>query len=226
VITSTAEIILFLDFDGVLHHEDVFIHPINGILKGIYIMQSGRTLFEWMPILENLLKPYPDVAIVLSTSWVHSRSFSFAKTQLSESLQQRVIGATFDNRLMHEEDFLVQSRGLQIANDVERRKTNQWIALDDDDEGWPDWCLSNLIKTKGDTGLSDPRVRVELRKRLEQLHASSNLSPLKQSCGEWFGSHIFFREKHHKLIERMVRFFQIVLVLQIIAIAVACLYFW
>jgi hypothetical protein len=71
--------ILYLDFDGVLHDEEVYWHPKHGI----YLRTPGRMLFEWEPILEKLLSSHPNIKIVLSTSWVPMRSFNYAKSRLS-----------------------------------------------------------------------------------------------------------------------------------------------
>jgi hypothetical protein len=97
-----ADKVCYLDFDGVLHDEEVFWHP----RRGIYLKTPGRTLFEWLPILDELFAPHPDVKIVLSTSWVRARSFYFAKKQLTPRLQERVIGATYHRRHMRQEEFI------------------------------------------------------------------------------------------------------------------------
>jgi hypothetical protein len=55
---------------------------------------------------------------------------------------------------------------MQIWADVQRRKPSQWVALDDDADGWPEWARSNLVECDGATGLSCPRVQVELREAL------------------------------------------------------------
>jgi hypothetical protein len=87
--------ICYVDYDGVVHVNSVYQSP----KRGIYIGSTpGHTLFEWLPILDELLAPYPDVKIVLSTSWVRARSFEYAKSKLPPSLQARVIGATFHYR--------------------------------------------------------------------------------------------------------------------------------
>ena len=53
----------------------------------------------------------------------------------------------------------------------------QWLALDDDTEDWPKWALDNLVACDGATGLSNPRVQVELRAKLE--HAVAHIAKLK-----------------------------------------------
>lgn len=154
--------ICYVDFDGVTHDDAVYWSRREGIFMGT----PGRALFEWLPILEELLAPYPDVKIVLSTSWVRVKNFEFAKRQLPSSLQKRVVGATFHNREMQKFDFDNMSRGMQICADVGRRKPAGWFAIDNDDQGWPAWCRDRLIKTEDRLGLSDPAVQDLVRKML------------------------------------------------------------
>jgi hypothetical protein len=162
---QAANKVLYLDFDGVLHDEQVFFHP----RKGISLATPGRTLFEWMPILEQLLIPHPDVDLVLSTSWVRLRSFDFAKKCLSPDLQRRVIGATFHRGEMRSDKFLLLPRGEQIANDVFRRGPKSWFAIDDDYVGWPFWSRNNLIQTNGSVGISAPDIQNAIRIMLERF---------------------------------------------------------
>jgi hypothetical protein len=126
----------------------------------------GRKLFEWMPVLENLLLPHPDVRIVLSTSWVRVKGFGFAKKKLTANLQSRVVGATFHKREMSKFEFDNMSRGSQIFADVQRRRPEAWFAIDNDAGAWPHHCLDHLIKTEDHTGLSDPRVQAAVTARL------------------------------------------------------------
>jgi hypothetical protein len=157
--------ILYLDYDGVLHDEEVFFHP----RRGIYMNAPGHVLFEWMPILDVLLMPHPDVKIVLSTSLERARDFRFAKKQLGLELQKRVIGATFHNRIMRKEEFVSKPRGVQIADDVFRRGPQSWFAIDDDHLGWPAWCRDNLIRTDGAHGISEPWIQEAIRVMLERF---------------------------------------------------------
>lgn len=153
-----ADIVFYLDFDGVLHDSEVYVSR----RRGIELRTPERTLFEWMPILEKIMNPYPEVAIVLSTSWVRARSFDFAKAQLSPALQRRVIGATYHRREMNKHVFPYKPRWQQILDDVNRRKPQSWVALDDDVEGWPEELLPHLIATQGSEGVSASSVQQEL----------------------------------------------------------------
>lgn len=160
-----AEKVVYLDFDGVLHDGEVYWH----IKRGIYMKTPGRHLFEWMEILEMLLAPYPDVKIVLSTSWVRARNFNFARSKLSPSLQARVIGATFHRREMRKDMFDLLPRGTQVVQDVGRRRPKMWFAIDDDTQDWPHGYLSNLVATDSDQGLSAPQVQASIRAQLAAM---------------------------------------------------------
>lgn len=162
------EVVLYLDFDGVLHHEDVWWHP----RRGAFIKTPGYLLFEHVHLLEKTLAPYPEVQIVLSTSWVRVRRFSRAVKRLTPGLRERVVGATFHTR-MNREFFEGLPRGAQVLNDVERRRPRLWLALDDDAEGWPSGYLEHLIQTDEVLGISAPDVLQELQKRLAMFHSPS-----------------------------------------------------
>jgi hypothetical protein len=163
--------VCYCDYDGVAHDDEVYWSP----KKGIHMRTPGRTLFEWLPVLEELLAPYPDVKIVLSTSWVRVKSFGFAKSQLTPALHSRVIGATFHSRETNKFVFDRMSRGMQICADVERRMPARWFAIDNDDYGWPTWCRDRLIKTEDRLGLSELAVQDQIRKMLAALTADNRI---------------------------------------------------
>lgn len=155
-----------LDFDGVLMDDAVFFSA----ERGMYLATPGRVLFEWMPILEELLEPYPDLRIVLSTTWVRAKGLAYATSRLSPSLRSRVIGATFDNRLIQKAEFDMMPRGLQVWRDIERRAPAAWFAIDNDAAGWPEHCLERVVLTQDRLGLSDIRVQEAVRHILASMH--------------------------------------------------------
>lgn len=163
-----GEIVLYLDFDGVLHHEDVRWHP----RRGVYLnAPPSFSLFQHAGLLDALLAPYPDLRIVLSTSWVRVLGYSRAVKRLTPSLQKRVVGATYHSH-MHERAFAMLPRGIQVLDDVERRSPKDWLALDDDGSGWPKEHAHRLVLTDEHYGLSGPGISEQLVSKLANLQAN------------------------------------------------------
>jgi hypothetical protein len=173
--TRRARTVLYLDFDGVLQSDQVYVHP----KRGIFIDQQkapGRTLFEWVHLLEAAIAPFPDVRIVLSTSWARRPGFSKARARLPVSVQERVIGATFHRRVHGFNEYALDSfirtpRALQILADVRRRQPVDWLAVDDDTRGWPDEARHNLVACDSASGLSCPQTYASLVAGLARLQA-------------------------------------------------------
>lgn len=164
---GAGDLVLYLDYDGVLHHENVLWHS----NRGAYLVAGPKyRLFQHAPLLEQLLTPYPDIRIVLSTSWARVYGCSKAAKRLPPTLRSRVIGATFYSR-MNEQAFLSQSRGMQVWADVLRRKPRDWLALDDDTLDWPHWCRNKLIATDETEGISDPGMTQQIEQRLRDMAA-------------------------------------------------------
>ena len=162
---GTGELLLYLDYDGVLHHENCLWHP----RIGAYLSApDGYVLFQHAELLEQVLEPYPALQIVLSTSWVRRYGCSRSAKQLRPALRQRVIGATFHSR-MNEPEFAAVPRGMQIWGGVFKRKPKAWLALDDDWLHWPKWCLSNYVKTHEHEGISDLAVLAEFKQKLAEM---------------------------------------------------------
>jgi len=142
------------------------------------VLAPRRELFEWAYILEDALEPFPDVALVLSSSWCVRLGYASTLKRLSIALKDRFIGATY-HRKVHGADpwtkreFLNMPRGEQVCADVERRQPNVWAALDDDSEHWPEDAIGNLIQCDGRRGLSDLAVQLQLESWLFDTKSTS-----------------------------------------------------
>lgn len=162
--------VLYLDFDGVLHPENVWRRRGWGPTVA---SPPGHRVFEHAELLAVLLKPYPDIRIVLSTSWVRVfRSVRKVARRLPDELRGRVVGATY-HREMSAEAFQGMPRGMQVWADVLRRLPEAWIALDDTDEGWPERCRAHLVHADPVFGISAPAVLAELQEKLAGMYLSS-----------------------------------------------------
>jgi len=155
--------VLYLDFDGVLHPDAVY--RVHG---EIILKYDGIGLFEWAPLLVELLAPYPDIRIVLSTSWVRVISYDKARARLPPELIERVIGATWHSS-MNVYWWHGLTRYQQVSLHARRHKVQQWLAIDDDATGWPDEALRHLVPTDSMLGLAATDSLSQLRQRLLEL---------------------------------------------------------
>jgi hypothetical protein len=162
--------VLYLDFDGVLHPAPVYRHP----KRGMYFMNDavGHTLFENSLVLVEALAPYPDVRIVLSTSWVSVLGFARARAFLPPALQARVVGATFHSA-MHRLEFDRLERGEQVLADATRRRVTHWVALDDDELGWHSAAATHLVLTDTLHGIGAPETQDVMRRMFRTQFSGS-----------------------------------------------------
>lgn len=165
--------LLYLDYDGVLHPDTVYLDARNRV----YLRGYG-TLFEHAALLEALLAPYPLLRIVLSTSWVRVKGFDRARRRLPQGLRERVIGATWHSRFMQDDslrDWWVNasSRYEQIYHDVVRRQPDDWMALDDDERNWPSSEAPRLVACDPMRGLGEWRTREAFERRLAKRIAGN-----------------------------------------------------
>jgi hypothetical protein len=159
--------ILFLDFDGVLHPENVYLTK-----NGPTLIGEGHLLM-WSAVLVEILAPFPAVELVLSTSWVRQIGFSRTKKRLPQALQERVVGATWHTGMSKtwagQGWWEESTRYGQIMKYAARNKTSNWLAVDDDIEGWSPSQFHRLIHTDGSNGLSDEAKVSELQYKLRAV---------------------------------------------------------
>lgn len=157
--------IVFLDFDGVLHPDAVYLE------RGRPVLRADGELFMWSRHLVGALASAPHVRIVLSTSWARELRFARARDYLPAELRQRVIGATWHSGMATDDEHHPLGRGTlwdtstryqQIRRYVDRAGLTDWIAVDDQPEGWADADRDKLVATDSNLGLSAPSARVRL----------------------------------------------------------------
>ncbi|MBC3862425.1 hypothetical protein H8K32_09975 [Undibacterium jejuense] len=134
--------ILFLDFDGVLHPEPCY---------------EEAQLFSCLPRLENVLRDFPEVQIVISSTWRDKRSLIELKAFFSEDIADRIIGTTPAWREIPEiMDTIGYQRHAEIEGWLRKscRPWINWLAIDDKPYLFKPF-LKNLIKTNSPTGFDE-----------------------------------------------------------------------
>lgn len=158
--------IIYLDFDGVLHPDAVY-SPRNRPLE----LRAPGQLFMHAHLLVDALAPYPGLKIVLSTSWIWALGFQKTLRRMPAELATKVIGATYPSGY---ETFQSMTRFQQIKGHVYRNELKHWIAIDDLHSGdqshlWPDDMRNRLVLTDGVNGLGCPETQADLKIKLQQL---------------------------------------------------------
>lgn len=121
-----------------------------------------HSLFCWVDLFERILDdedPNGLIKIILSTSWGHYFGLAGARSYLPETLQARVIGKIDPGTFSRGELILAHARRSQLEN---------WIALDDDPNPWPNDYLDRLVLCDPKTGISNVEVQEQLRNKLGQ----------------------------------------------------------
>jgi len=152
--------ILFLDFDGVLHPET---------------MLTTRVEFEHRPLLWQILRSVPEVEVVFSTSWRTSHSLDelilLATKGGGEDLAHRFVGKNpVINKEMREQGDYAHRRDECIQWIEENRarfpywiRDIPWVALDDI-AYWYGLPCFNLHMTDYRTGLTATDVAAIINK--------------------------------------------------------------
>ena len=166
--------ILFLDFDGVLHPNEVYLSK-----SSLVELRGEGSLLMHVPVLERLLAPYPQVRIILSTSWVRTVGFDNTIRHMQKliprsSLFKHIAGATWHAKMVKDgnDPFDDWSRFQQIHFHVRFNDVKNWIAIDDLFDGgerWPEAHRERLILTESKTGLGSADTQEELRTKLAKL---------------------------------------------------------
>jgi len=149
--------LLFLDFDGVLHPEPCY---------------RSDQLFCRLPIFESVMKGFPEVEIVISSTWRETDDIEQLRSYLPASLSRRIVGVTPVWRSLSDAIDLGYMYPRQIEIEAWLRAANRawepWIALDDR----PYWFrpfLKNLVVCKPNVGL-DEDAALRLADRFRSLN--------------------------------------------------------
>lgn len=154
--------ILFLDFDGVLHPE---------------YRTSYQPVLTQLPALEQVLREFPRVEVVVSSAWrLNWRDQSTATLELRKhfapDIAARVVGVTGNyvhlDRKAAPEGLYLYPRQWEIVTwlRAHRPPGTSWVAVDDRAYLFKPF-VENLLETDPTTGLTADDLQ-ELRRRLKQ----------------------------------------------------------
>jgi hypothetical protein len=137
--------LLFLDFDGVLHP---FSRPAGPLTLA--------------PHFERVMRDFPQVDIVISSTWREAYPLARLRSFFSDDIAGRIIGVTpvfATTEYLHVREAEIRSWLQNNGRDDE-----EWVAIDDMASFFTPLC-DNLILVDGEAGFS-LTTEQELRKRL------------------------------------------------------------
>jgi hypothetical protein len=152
---------VFLDFDGVLHPEPCW--PENTFCR--------------KELLEEVLREFPQVPIVISSTWRETHSMGDMKAMFSPDIAVRIVGKTPYLRNPRKNDILncdgeppPWERQWEIERWMGKNRAmgSPWIAIDDRPRWFKDEC-PNLLVTSSKIGFSksdQETLRQMIEKRL------------------------------------------------------------
>lgn len=165
--------VLYVDFDNVTHRCDAYKTE-----QGIVPSAPAGRFFEFAPVLEKLVRPYPTLQIVLSTSWVEVLGFDEARAQLPiASLRARVVDCTYHPNSEFVASWSTMPRGQQVLRHVRRHGIQRWLAIDDMRAGF-EGNEAHLIHCQQGVGLGDKDVQGLFAKKLTTMFRPPESPPL------------------------------------------------
>lgn len=134
----------FVDFDGVVH------------------THNGKR-FSLVENLANVVKKFPEVKIVFSTSWREHSSLDFLKSFFPKNIQEQCVGMTpwIRENIHHVRYHEIQK--YLLDNNI----TSPWLAIDDLAILFPPDC-EHLFLVNGREGVTKPTAKL-LEKRIKSM---------------------------------------------------------
>lgn len=158
---------IYLSFGGVMNVG-------HGVLDelGDITLDTNRRLLEYAPYLVDALTPYPQVQIIVTTSWLHSLGAGRTIALLPDELRRRVVGTTLGTppRLGEIKDGTAKT--MSVIRHAAKHGLTRWLALDDEAWGVPSDFEQHFLHTESETALGAPEARKHLREWLEATHGS------------------------------------------------------
>lgn len=167
--------VIYLGISGVLHPS----RSLYELVEGRSPDDDGHRPYEAVPVLETLLRSWPDARIVLTSTQPWSKGLPAVLGELGPELAARVLGFTYEdlsNKLrrgrrqlsLSGEDYWRLNKSEIVRLHVEWLKPGAWVAVDDDTILWTEReRRQHLVAVDGCKGLLDPAAQDRLVTVLE-----------------------------------------------------------
>ncbi|AUT67035.1 HAD domain-containing protein [Paraburkholderia hospita] len=171
---------LFVDYDGTLHRGRGLVDE-----HGHISLDSGQPPFEFAPLLAEILAPYPEVQIVLTTKWARKLSLEQVVSYLPTALAKRVVGTTADIKARFGDVKNGIDRTYVIRSYVFAKRLKNWLAIDDSVYGALDLrtdffdLTEHLVLLDPKKGIGDATAQQRIAEWLLEVRGSDSPSPAR-----------------------------------------------
>src|SRR5579859_2141718 len=166
---------MFVDYDGTLHSGHALLDT-----DGQVTLESGRPLFEYAPLLVEMLEPYSAVEIVLTTSWLQTLPTETVISYLPQELARRVVDTTRDRKARFSYMQNGSGRTDVITSYAYGKRLKNWLAIDDSVYGAyhfgrePGELVRNFVLLDSTRGIGDEGAQQRIREWLVDVHKNSS----------------------------------------------------
>jgi hypothetical protein len=156
--------ILYLNFDGVLHPDQVFYE--KGYMPSL--LTPRHYALEHAELLASALEGFGEVAIVLNTWWTFYLGFDACKDLLPATLAARVS----DSTMRHIGTYgTMPSRREEAELHIARQRFRPWMILDHNHAQYRRDFQPNLLLLDPCEGLGSRAAQRRIERRLSLLNA-------------------------------------------------------
>ena len=143
----------FLDIDGVLHPTNAPYLTMDGAVR-------GEGLFRWLPKLQEALAKFPDVQVVLHSSWRFCwDTDEEVRSHLPPELNAMIVATTGRE---------VMGRYESIQEYVKVHNIEKYVIVDDDGNAFP-YGVKELVNCMSTQGLSRQNTYTKLITKLGEI---------------------------------------------------------
>ncbi|MFL9900020.1 HAD domain-containing protein [Paraburkholderia fungorum] len=149
---------IYLNFDGALHVGKALVEK-----SGQVVLDTARTLFEFAPLLGDLLEPYPRAQIVLTAAWLKFMQTGEINGHLPSYLVRRIVTCSYYSPC----DLLCVSGGTarpdEMIGHACSNAIDTWLVLHDGTFAVPANNLEHFLLVQSTTGLGSLAARRRLQ---------------------------------------------------------------
>jgi hypothetical protein len=153
---------LYLSFGGVLNIGHGLVDD-----NGVVTLDSSRPLFEFASYLVDVLTPWPQVQVIVTTSWLQTLGAEKTIALLPGHLRSRVVGTTLHTPPRFGEVKDGTAKTMTAIRHAAKHCLTTWLVVDDEAWGVPPGFEQHFLRTDPETALGAPEARKRLGEWLE-----------------------------------------------------------